>query len=185
MKRKIADPIIRNLARIASEMRSNFEDTTIIWAGSPFEWIRSLPPRKKGKVAEEFVTFWLTSSGFSTATVRDSDADLAVNSKRIEIKFSTLWETGVYKFQQLRDQNYDFVLCFGLSPFDAHCWLLPKKEVLYRWNMCEDIVPQHKGAAGKDTAWLSVNPEDPPRWMNKFGGRLSNSRKVLKKMLKD
>jgi hypothetical protein len=164
-------------------MRSEYPNKSEIWVGSPFEWIRSLSPRKKGSVAEKFLSFWLKEIGFTVGKTGDSDADLLVNNRRVEIKFSTLWDSGVYKFQQLRDQDYDFILCFGLSPLDAHCWLLPKKEVLYRWNLQDGIVPQHKGATGKDTAWLSVIPDSAPEWMQKFGGQLSASKEVLKSLL--
>ncbi|MDA8399734.1 MAG: hypothetical protein M0008_06755 [Actinomycetota bacterium] len=44
----------------------------------------------------------------------------------MEIKVSTLWQSGVYKFQQIRDQEYDYLLYLGVPPFDAHAWLLPK-----------------------------------------------------------
>lgn len=90
---------------------------------------------------------------------------------------------GTTTFQQLRDQNYDFILCFGLSPLDAHCWLLPKKEVLYRWNLQDGIVPQHRGATGKDTAWLSFTPNNAPKWMENYGGQLTNSKEILKRYL--
>lgn len=49
-----------------------------------------------------------------------------IAGRRVEIKFSTLWESGLYTFQKIRDQNYEFVVCLRISPFDAHCWVISK-----------------------------------------------------------
>ena len=83
-------------------------------------------------------------------------------------------EEGFYKFQQLRDQNYDFAICLGLSPFDAHCWVLPK-EILIERMKTGDIPHQHGGARGRDTYWLTVYPEAVPEWLNEWGGRLGTA----------
>ena len=85
-----------------------------------------------------------------------------------------LWKNGSYKFQQLRDQNYEFVICLGISPFDVHCWVLPKTVVMQKWESGE-IGSQHGGRAGKDTAWLTVFPDNVPKWLQAFGGKLSDA----------
>lgn len=116
----------------------------------------------------------------------DSDADRLVNGHRTEIKFSTRWKSEVYKFQQLRDQNYVFAICLGVSPFDAHCWVLPKAELLSRWkesisqgHEVGGIQSQHGGADGRDTAWLTVDPSSPPVWLSAYGGRLASAAAFL------
>ncbi|MDW8236734.1 MAG: hypothetical protein RMK98_08975 [Bacteroidia bacterium] len=86
---------------------------------------------------------------------------------RIEIKFSTLWRTGVYKFQQLRDQPYDLLLCLGLSPQEAHLWTFPKSEALWY------ATPQHGGKEGKDTYWLSLSPRELQKYKD-YGGKLED-----------
>ena len=82
--------------------------------------------RKKGKIGEELASKYLEKKGFRVTRSPDVEADRIIAGKRAEIKMSTLWEGGFYKFQQLRDQNYDFAICIGISPFDVHCWVLPK-----------------------------------------------------------
>ena len=61
------------------------------------------------------------AKGFDVAKSPDSQADRIIAGARAEIKTSTLWKNGVYMFQQLRDQNYAFVICLGISPLNAHC----------------------------------------------------------------
>lgn len=168
----LRDPEVRLLACIASTLEANYTTDDHAWKGSPFAWIRSRPSRQRGKIGEQLVAGWLAARGFNVTRSTDSDADKVVENKRIEIKFSTLWKTGVYKFQQIRDQRYDILICLGVSPFDAHCWALDKPEVLKRRRR-NDIPPQHTGAAGSDTAWLTVNPQAPPSWLHDHGGSLS------------
>ena len=94
-----------------------------------------------------------------------------VSGMRVEIKGSTLWQNGGYKFQQIRDQNYSIIVCLGISPFNAHCWAIPKAMVMQWWQEGK-ISSQHGGADGSDTAWLSVNPSAAPAWLQPYGGRL-------------
>jgi len=147
------------------------------WRESPFNWIRTRrSSRQRGAIGEKLVSGYLALKGFDVTRSPDAGADRVVGGKRAEIKMSTLWEGGFYKFQQLRDQNYDFALCLGISPFDAHCWVLPKDVILDSWaNEFAGITSQHGGVSGTDTAWLSVYPDDAPEWLNKWGGRLSNA----------
>lgn len=116
---------------------------------------------------------WLAAKDFDVVRSPDSEADRLINDHRIEIKFSTLWKAGIYKFQQLRDQNYEFAICLGVSPFAAHCWILPKAEIIKRWSIGDGIQSQHGGSSGKDTAWLSVEVAKPYSWLKSFGGALS------------
>ena len=101
-------------------------------------------------------------------------------TKAVEsIKFSTLWKSGGYKFQQIRDQNYDFVFALGISPFDAHAWVIPKA-VLKRHVIGH--MGQHTGAAATDTSWLSVKVGEEPHWLMECGGSLTKARDVLAAM---
>ena len=94
----------------------------------------------------------------------------------MEIKFSTLWASGVYKFQQLRDQDYDFAICLGISPFDAHCWVISK--AVLRQHVIGHT-PQHIGRGGTDTFWISFPSLTPPSWLEACGGSLASAFQVL------
>ncbi|MBI4023095.1 hypothetical protein HY375_02950 [Candidatus Berkelbacteria bacterium] len=180
MQSQITDPEVRNLAAIASLLKSDYirEGELDPWAGSPFAWIRSLPSRKVGKIGEELVSGWTAAKGLDVTRSGDSEADRVINGKRVEIKFSTLWESGIYNFQQLRDQAYDYAICLGISPFSAHCWVIPK--VALKQHVIGHT-PQHGGATGKDTAWLQFPAEDPSPWLKRYGGRLAEALHVLKR----
>jgi hypothetical protein len=148
---------------------------------SPFAWIKLHSSRRRGKIGEQLVAGFLAAKDFDVARVTGSSADRLVSGCRVEIKFSTLWETGVYKFQQIRDQDYKILFCLGVSPFNAHCWAIPKTALK---RPLPGLVGQHTGSAGTDTAWLSVNPEAPHDWLTAYGGRIRTAIESLKKCIK-
>lgn len=175
----INDPDVSLLATIATTLHADYAQDDLPWQGSPFAWIKTRPSRQVGTIGEKLVSGFLAAKGFNIARSPDSDADRVVENKRAEIKFSTLWATGSYKFQQLRDQDYEIAICLGVSPFDAHCWILEKPEIMRRWQAREGIDSQHGGASGSDTAWLTVDPRNVPYWLNARGGTLKRAVEVL------
>ncbi len=99
---------------------------------------------------------------------------------RVEVKYSSLWTNDEsYKFQQIRDQNYDYCLCLGVSPFDVHAWFMPKHELMI--DRPPSLVPQHNGRAGRDTRWLSFPADAPPEWLSPFGGTLTDVYRLILK----
>jgi len=179
MDRGISDPDVRMLAAIAGMLQADYVDPEeeTIWGGSPFAWIRTRPSRQRGKIGEQLVAGWCAAKDLDVNTTRDSEADRVIGGYRTEIKFPTLWKAGHYAFQQFRDQNYQIAVCLGISPFDAHCWVLTK-QVLY-----EHVIGhtgQHGGRRGGDTAWPHVDPAAPPEWLRGCGGSLQAALVVLR-----
>ena len=174
---RILDPEVRWLASCAQMLRSDYTNAEQdrLWEGSPFDWIRRLQSRRKGKVGEQLVAGWCAAKEFDVTASGDSEADRVIAGKRVEIKMSTLWDTGVYKFQQLRDQDYAYVICLGLSPFDANCWVIPKAAA---WARARS---QHAGSGGSDTRWLSFEAAQPPAWLADYGGRLTQAWQIMKR----
>lgn len=182
MLNQITDPDVLILASCAATLQADYAGEDKEWAGSPFAWIKTRPSRQIGVIGEKLVAGWLATKGFDVVRSPDSQADRIINGQRAEVKFSTLWKGGFYKFQQLRDQNYKFAVCLGVSPFDAHCWILPKTAIMDEWGKREagsGLVSQHGGAEGSDTAWLTVTPTQIPKWLHACGGKLSDAAKCI------
>ena len=167
------------LASAANYIKEEFDRDKTTWKGSPFEWVLTLPSGSKGKLGKRLIYQWCALKGLSIDSSPDPEADMLINGHRVEIKFSTMWKTGIYKFQQIRDQNYEYSVCLGISPFEAHCWVI-SKAILRRFVIGH--LGQHTGAAGQDTAWFSVNPQDPPEWIKQCGGSLEKAFIVLKSL---
>ena len=106
-----------------------------------------------------------------------------VNRRRIAIKFSMIWEEGVYTFQQIRDQRYDLLICLGVSPFDAHSWVFSKEFLLENRGNLEGFTFQHRGRDGIDTAWIHVDPAAPQDWLAEHGGTLPEALDRLSHLL--
>ncbi len=173
MATQIQDPEVLRLIAIADRIESNYINDSATWDGSPFAWLKGgLASRRKGVAFEELVSEWCAERGLTVTASPDSDADRIIEGLRAEIKGSTLWKGGTYRFQQIRDQNYRILVCLGVSPFNAHLWVIPKDDVMRLWSEGK-ITFQHGGAAGNDTAWIPVNPQSPPNWMRPYGGTMS------------
>ncbi len=174
---RITDPDVQILAALSGTIAQDYAgDGEDPWELSPFKWILGTTSRRRGAIGESLVAGWCAAKGFDVTRSPNSDADRVIAGQRIEIKFSTLWSSGVFKFQQIRDQEYDAVFCLGLAPFDAHAWLLPKS-VLRTYVIGH--MGQHTGAGGADTSWLSFRPETPYPWMAPYGGTLEDVFRVL------
>ena len=172
MPAHVLEPDVQILAGVAAMIQSEYaEPDDDPWAGSPFAWIRQRPSRQRGAIGERLVAGWCAAKNLDVVRTGDSEADRVIEGRRVEIKFSTLWQSGVYKFQQVRDQDYELLFCLGISPFDAHAWLLPKPVLL---DHVIGHTGQHTGAAGTDTAWINVVVGSPPSWMMGYGDRLAD-----------
>lgn len=169
MTKSIRNEDVRALATIAAELRIDYKNHDGAWDGSPFAWIKTRPSRQIGKIGEQLVAEWCAAKGLNVMRSPDSEADRIIEGQRVEIKFSTLWAGGFYMFQQIRDQNYDTLLCLGISPFDAHAWIIRKTDIPFH-----RLGHQHGGARGRDTWWIKMNPRTPPSWLGRQRGTLSD-----------
>ena len=172
--KQILDGEAARFAAIAGELKVEYLERGAMWAGSPFEWILMRPSRQRGKIGEQLVAEWCGAHGLNVSRSPDSDADRIIEGRRVEIKFSTLWEKGSYTFQQIRDQDYEYLLCLGISPFSVHAWLVKKSEIPF-----STLKQQHGGVRGRDTWWLTITPEAPPEWLRPHGGSLTKVLRLL------
>ena len=142
----IQDPDVQLLAGLAAALEPEYVSRAEVdmWSGSPFRWINTRPSRRVSSRA----SVWRSSSRHFGPITRSTS------------------------FQQIRDQDYDFCFCIGVSPFDVHAWFIPKVELTS--DRPPTLVPQHGGAAGRDTKWLSFAAAAPPEWLKQYGGRLSD-----------
>jgi len=137
-----------------------------------------LPPRKKGKLGGDLIASWLASKGMPLEATKDSSEALLMNGLRFATKFSTIWTNGIYKFQQIRAKGYDYVICLGISPFDAHCWVFERKFAI------EHAKPQHFQDKKIVDYWMEINPLEPKEEIRDCGGTLDQAFQRLKNLKK-
>jgi hypothetical protein len=144
-----------------------------IWDQSTYFWVKNNPPQQTALVAKASLLDWLRQFGISceqSGWLVESDLG------KLCIKFSTIWHSGVYKFQQIRDEDYDYLVCLGISPHQAHLWFVPKTEVD---NRIIGIAGQHRGSSANDTFWLSIDPTYAHAWLNNYGGTIGQAETML------
>jgi site-specific DNA-methyltransferase (adenine-specific) len=163
------------LASTASYLQKDLEEMSNLWKDSPFEWVLQLPPRSKGKLARSLIIPWLAIKGVLVERTSDSSETLIYNGIHYSIKFSMLWKNGIYQFQQIKSQGPECVICFGISPFEAHCWVFDRDYAIKHGNQ------QHKGANDAEY-WLSINPKDIPDWAKEHGGKLDDALRIIKSL---
>ena len=177
-------PDLQVLEGLANRLHEDFQEVDDeLWVGSPFAWIRGRPPSQKGSICKQLIAGFLVQRGFDVARARGRGADWDIDGLRAAVKSSTLWEGGIYKFQQLRDQDYDIAVCLGISPRDAHCWVIPKDFIMGNWGDPEFFPIQHSGREGVDTVWLTVDLGNMQPWLSQYGGTLSEAAQVLSEQL--
>ncbi len=159
------------LASTASYLQQGLQENSDLWKDSPFEWVLQLPPRKKGKLGRQLLSPWLASKGISVEPTKDSSETLLVKGYRFATKFSTMWAKGFYRFQQIRPEGYDYLICLGISPLKAHCWIFPREYAI------SHATPQHK-----TEFWLPINPKNPPEWTKGYGYSLDDVYEIIKKI---
>jgi len=179
---RIVDLEARQLATLSLSFEPKYVDAqNDPWIGSPFGWIKNRPSRQIGAIGEALVASWCSSKGFTVDRPPNSDCDRIINGLRVEIKFSTLWtDNKIFKFQQIRDQEYDFCFCLGVSPENAQAWFIPKSELMF--DRPPALVHQHGGSSGRDTRWLSFQASSPPEWLTKHGGSLGRVRDIIARL---
>lgn len=136
------------------------------WIGSVYAWLRKLKGRRMGSEAEKLVATFLANAELEVGASWSTHFDRLVNSWRVEMKCSMRWSDGTYAFQQIRDQDYDFVLMTGISPREISMWLVPKAVAMVISK------PQHTGKDGQETRWLKFNTNNPPAELAPYGGRI-------------
>ena len=181
MTSQATDPHFSKLLQIAESVERDYELRILpeMWEDSPLAWLKlGLTSPARGKAMRSILERWLVGAGFTVQPLKERAADFAISGRRVKVKASSLWKGGTYRFQQIKDQRYDLLICFGLSPTEAHCWVLTKTLLL------EQVIGQgygqHTGASAVETAWLPVTPSHPQSWLLPRSGDLGEALEVLR-----
>lgn len=144
---------------ILSKLSNDWNNS--IWKGSKFEKLYVQSSKRKGTIGEEMTKAILSDIGLVIGTRTNSDHDFSItyNKKvyKIENKLSLTWgnEISKFKWQQIRDQDYDFIFFIGVNPNDHKVWWATKQD-LKTYIIGNDKYRQHGGKNGKqDIYWIT------------------------------
>lgn len=157
---------------IVSDLSRMIEKDQVIdrsWVDSPFEWLMRAPSATKGAVGKRLAASWAEARGIRVNSGTGTDGDRIMNGAKVQIRMSTPWENGPYKFQQIRDLDFDYLFCLGVSPHSVHAWLFPihllKQHVIGKLG-------QHTGKGASETSWIELGPSYQPAWARDYGSSL-------------
>ena len=139
----------------------------------------------KGAAAEKIIDLFFSNQGYSVSRSKDSNYDRLIQDKKIEIKFSTEWDNDLgYVFQQIRNQDYDYIVCLGVMPSDAHLWVIPKDKYITEWENGINVKSQHGGATSSETSWFRVIMGKSDDWLKHYGGTIEEGLDVFEKLVR-
>ena len=166
----------QRLAELWASVKNDYPESDYeVWKDSPFRDLKFEPSSsRKGAMAKRLVEKWCADRGFEVKPADAKSFDRRIQGYRFQIKFSTEWENGFYKFQQIRNEPYDYLFCLGVAPQAAHAWVVSKESA---FGNCEG---QHTGAEGTETRWFQCDPTTPPEWLLGCGGSLDEAAAAVK-----
>jgi hypothetical protein len=148
------------------------------WDGSLFAPFRQISSsRKKGAVGELMVAQLMTSLGHKVPYNSKgkpkkilpynnvTDYDIEVDGYKVEVKTSSAWNETDYdfKFQQIRNQDYDRIIFQGLNNNNAKVWWATKGD-LAKHIFGRDEYRQHGGKSGKQELYWIKTTDSIPSW---------------------
>lgn len=151
------------------------------WENSPVKFILTLPPSTKGSLGRKITKFWALNNGYEAELEHaDKQHYVLIEGLRFQVKLSTPWDTGTYRFQQIRNTDFDGGFFIGVSAHDIHVWVIPK-EILDTHVI--GSLGQHTGQDASDTWWLEVNVNAIPAWLDEYGSQLSDAKRIIDGLL--
>ena len=147
-----------------------------LWKISKLGWIRSLQSKQRGTLGKNVVHRLCSSDGIRIEKGGISPKpDFLIEGRPVVVRCSTLWASGIFKFQQFRHiQEFEYAICLGIAPFEVRCW------VIDRDTLEAQATSQHSGQQGSDTMWLGVKPTDLEPWLDECGGDLPRALQILR-----
>ena|ERR1035441_10415392 len=177
-------PGLAAIEAISSDLKKQYDSPEDAeWRNHPLEWIRGQASARIGKIGRLLVQGLCERVGLQAVAVGYS---LRIAKKTIQVRFSTGWSGGGFKFEQLRNESYAAVFCLGITPSRAFAWVIPKGVIFKADGTIlrkDGLTPQHKGKGGSDTAWINVDVQSIPPWMDQCGGSVAEAISSLKTVL--
>ena len=170
------------MLEIFNHFRPLYRPDVLYTASRPFVWIHDgLSPARKGAIGKKIVREFLNQNGFSIDSYKWRGADFTVNGHKATVKLSSLWSNGAYKFQQIRDDDYELLFCLGISTATVNIWVISKSEIVW-----DDLPPQHGGKQAHDTWWFPCAPSKARyTWMYPQNGDPSAICRHLRRILSE
>lgn len=168
----------KQLENIFVDIKDNYvNDRRAEWKDSAFApLIPEFSIHATGRIGEAVMYDLLVLRGHNPVKqiINNGDHDIRISGIPVEIKFATQSASKSFTANQIRDQDYKYVLVFAITPTDVYYWLIPKDVA---WQLGSK---QHTKKAEKDTKSLSLSLNKRNKFYRYFRG--SNIDTVVKEL---
>ncbi len=118
------------LENMLKELKERYPINASIFTDKRFEWIKRQSNIKKGQIGEALI-----SNALGARKSKSYEYDVETDDKRIEVKLSTLNESGYFKWLSIRIRDdYTHLALVGVMPEEIRLYLIPKAEVKHLKN---------------------------------------------------
>jgi hypothetical protein len=146
------------LAGLAADLSGDFTEPADDWDDSPYLWLKQLPPVSRGRAAAALLHRWCQHLGIPATANPKAPTELSTPAGTVQVKSSTLWSAGEYRFQAVRPGHHTHLALLGISPHRAHLWVLPSGLAL-----------AHRDNVRGDAGWITLTPTRPAAWTHPYG----------------
>lgn len=116
-----------------------------VFQGSAFEEWSKLGPTTRGVGGERLVKCIALDVGYSVYRPKGRSIDWVINNHNVEVKTAMQCKAGYFIINQVRDQDYEYIIIPVIMPKEVHLFTVPK------YVMMAHSVPQHTGNGGTET----------------------------------
>lgn len=128
-----------------------FEKTPSIFDGSIFESLRNGHPHQRGGVGQDLVVMLCDQCGLSVQRI-SKDGDVNIEGINAEVKTAFQGEDYSFTINQLRPQEYKYVIIVAFTPNEVQIFTVPKDIILNH----KRTGGQHGGRSASETLQYSV-----------------------------
>ena len=170
------DKMITEIATSTNAYKEVIEkNQNSVWVGSTFEHHKGLSSKAKGSWGERLTCDILEGLGANVPRRKNgknkkpqgsgTDFDIYVDNKTIEVKTSFAWDEteDSFTWQQIRDQEYEYIVFVGVNPNECKAWFATKDD-LVKEIFGRNEYRQHAGKDGEqELYWIQVK-DGVPDW---------------------
>jgi hypothetical protein len=163
------DKMITEIATSTNAYKEVIEkNQNSVWVGSIFEHHKGLSSKAKGSWGERLACDILEGLGANVPRRKNgknkkpqgsgTDFDIYVDNKKIEVKTSFAWDEteDSFTWQQIRDQEYEYILFVGVNPNECKAWFATKNDLIKN-IFGRNEYRQHAGKDGEqDLYWIQT-----------------------------
>lgn len=118
-----------------------------VFLGSQFGFILEYDQKQRGRMGELFVEMLAKDLGFYVEKSGKGHGDTKINGFHVEVKFARQSENCGFLVNQIRDQDYAYIVLVVMTPHKIELYTVPKSAMM----LLDNVKGQHGGKEAIET----------------------------------